>query len=320
MLRFEYFKPASISEALDLMGRFSGDAAYIAGGTDVMVLLRQKRLSVKALTSLRSIKELSVLNGLSIGACVTHREIQKNEHAQKRLSALHDAVCNVGSTQIRNVATIGGNICNAAPSADTACPLLVLDAEGVIVGPEGERRVSLDDFFLGPGMTVLKRGEILKELRVPETDDYTGSAYIRQARRNAVDLPIAAVAVRLTLDRTDVRCKDMLCSMAPASEILSHFGDEEVRCKDIRIAMAAVAPRPLRARKAEDMLKGRVLSDEAVAAAAQVAASESSPIDDVRGDAWYRRELVEVLVRRAIMKSLDRVLRPDEMVYPDRLW
>lgn len=135
-----------------------------------------------------------------------------------------------------------------------------------------------------------------------------------------MDLPIAAVAVRLTLDRTDVRCKDMLCSMAPASEILSHFGDEEVRCKDIRIAMAAVAPRPLRARKAEDMLKGRVLSDEAVAAAAQVAASESSPIDDVRGDAWYRRELVEVLVRRAIMKSLDRVLRPDEMVYPDRLW
>src|SRR5208283_5659071 len=123
MFRYEYYRPATIQEALGLMERFKGDAVYIAGGTDVMVLMRQKKLRPKALISLRNIKELSRKEELVIGAGVTHREIQQDDAIRKRFSALHDAVCRLGSTQIRNVATIGGNICNAAPSADTACPL-----------------------------------------------------------------------------------------------------------------------------------------------------------------------------------------------------
>jgi len=319
MLRYDYYKPLTLGDALELMERHR-DAVYIAGGTDLMVLMKRKKLSPKALISLRNIEELSRKGGLVIGSCVTHREIQEDEAIRKGFQALHDAVCRLGSTQIRNVATLGGNICNASPSADTACPLLVFDAEAVIAGPGGERRLALVDFFLGPGETVLQRGEILKEFRVPAYGANTGSAYIKQTRRNGVDLPIIGVAVRVTVDRKDLRCKDMLCSAAPASEILSHFGEEELRCEDIRIAIGAAAPRPIRARKAEEALKGQLISDETVAAAARIAASESAPIDDIRGEAWYRREMAEVLVRRAVMKSLDGVLRPDEMVYPDRLW
>ncbi len=321
MVRYEYHKPATIQEALGLMEQFPGDAVFIAGGTDVMVLMRQKKLKPKALISLRNLEELARKDELTIGAGVTHREIQQDDSIRERFSALHDAVCGLGSTQIRNLATIGGNICNAAPSADTACPLLVLDAEAVLVGAKGERRVVLvDDFFVGPGTTVLQKGEILKEFTVPGFRENTGSAYIRQTRRNAVDLPIVGIAARVTVNKSDLRCKDIICVTSRSSELLTYFADEELRCEDIRIAIGAAAPRPIRARKAEEALKGQVISDKTVAAAARIAASESAPRDDMRGEAWYRREMVEVLVRRAVMKSLDRVLRPDEMVYPDRLW
>jgi carbon-monoxide dehydrogenase medium subunit len=320
MFRYEYYRPATIQEALGLMERFNGDAVYIAGGTDVMVLMRQKKLRPKALISLRNIKELSRKEELVIGAGVTHREIQQDDAIRKRLEALHDAVCRLGSTQIRNVATIGGNICNAAPSADTACPLLVLDAEAVLVGAKGERHIPLDDFFVGPGKTLLQGGEILKEFTVPGVGGNTGSAYIKHTRRNAMDLPIIGIAARVTVNKNDLRCRDIICATARSSELLTYFADEELRCEDIRIAMGVVAPRPIRAKAAEAVLRGRVISGETVARAAEVAASESSPRDSVRGEAWYRREMVKVLVQRAIMKSIDRVLRPDELVYPDRLW
>ena len=319
MVRYDYYKPSTIGEALELMERHR-DAVYIAGGTDVLVLMRGKKLSPKALISLRNIEELSRKDGMAIGSGITLREIQMDEGMAKNFQALNDAVCRLGSTQIRNVATLGGNICNASPSADTACPLLVFDAEAIIAGPKGERRLALEDFFVGPGKTVLQGSEILKGFRMPAFGGNTGSAYIKQTRRNGVDLPIVGVAVRLTVDRKDLRCKDMLCGAAPASEILAYFGEEELRCEDVRIAIGAAAPRPIRAKKAEEALKGQLISDKTVAAAARIAASESAPIDDIRGQAWYRREIVEVLVRRTVMKSLERVLRPDEMVYPDRLW
>jgi carbon-monoxide dehydrogenase medium subunit len=320
MRKYEYYKPGTIQEAIGLMQKTDGECVYVAGGTDVMVQVAQKKLSPKALISLRNIKELSSRDQTTIGSGVTHRELQKDSMVEKKLSALHDAVCNLGSAQIRNVATIGGNICNAAPSADTACPLLVLDAKAVAVGPKGEREIAIDEFWLGPGATVLEKGEILKAFRIPSFDAATGSAYIKHTRRNAMDLPIIGIAVRITIDKSDLRCSDLLCTTAPASQILAQFGDEEMKCVDIRIAMGVVAPRPIRAKKAEEALRGKVISDTSVAAAAEIAASEASPRDSVRGEAWYRREMVRVLVQRAIMKSLDRIIRPDEMVYPNRLW
>ncbi len=320
MHRFEYFKPQTVQEAITLMEKFKGEAIYVAGGTDVMVQVRQKKVQPKALISLRNIKELSYRDGPVLGSATTHREIEKDEFARKNLSALHDAVCWLGSTQIRNVATVAGNICNAAPSADTACPLLVLDARLTIAGPQGERQVDLDEFFVGPSKTVMQQGELVKEIRMPSFGVNTGSAYIKHTRRQAMDLPIVGVAARMTLNRSDVRCKDMLCTIAPMSQIFSLFAEEELRCDDVRIAMGVVAPRPIRAKKAEAALKGKVLSDTLVQDASEIAASEASPRDSIRGEAWYRREMVKVLVKRAIMKAIDRIVRPDELFYPERLW
>lgn len=320
MLRYDYHKPETIQEAMSLMSQYNGSAVFIAGGTDVMVQIRGKKMAPKALISLRNIKELGEKNEGRIGAGTTHTDVQKDKYIRDHLSALHDAVCNLGSVQIRNVATVGGNICNAAPSADTACPLLVLDAQAVIVSREGERCVEMDQFFVSPGETVLRKGEILKEFLMPRFGTNTGSAYIKHTRRAAMDLPIIGVAVRITLDRSDVRCKDVLCTLEPASKILSMFADENLRCEDVRIAMGVVAPRPMRAKQAEAALKGQVISDALLAQVSEIAASESSPRDSIRGEAWYRREMVKVLVRRAAVKAIDRVLRPDEFFYPERLW
>lgn len=324
MIGYEYYKPDTISAALDLMRQFKGEAVYVAGGTDVMVLLKQKKINPRQLISLRNIKELSLIDGLTIGACVTHRELQKNEYVKKRFSGLHDAVCNLGSAQIRNVATIGGNICNAAPSADTACPLLVLDANAVVVGSDEERRVAIDDFFTGPGKTVLRKGEMLKSLLMPEFGEMTGSAYIKHTRRNAMDLPIIGVATRITISvgKTggELRCKDSLCTAASTEEVLQRFAEEELRCEDVRIAMGVVAPRPMRAKKAESALKGKVISEKILQEIGEIAASEASPRDSVRGEAWYRSEMIRVLVARAILRSIDRIIRPDSTVYPERFW
>ena len=320
MLHYDYHKPDTLNEALELMAQYKNEATYIAGGTDVMVLIGQRKLAPRALISLRNVKELKRRNGTVIGAGVTHRELQTDASIAAGCSALYDAVCNLGSTQIRNVATIGGNICTAAPSADTACPLLVLDAKAILTGKTGEREVPIDEVFVGPGKTVLAKGEILKEFRIPQFGANTGSAYIKHTRRAAMDLPIIGVAAMITLDRNDVKCRDALCTTEPISRLMGYFEDEKLKCEDVRIAMGVVAPRPIRAKKAEAALKGRILSEKLVAEVTEIAESEASPRDSVRGEAWYRKEMVKVLTRRTIMKAIERVLRPGEVVYPERLW
>jgi len=320
MLSYDYHKPDSLKEALELMAQYKNEAAFIAGGTDVMVQIEQRKLKPKALISLRNIAELKRSDVTGIGGGVTHRQLQNDPIVQKELSALHDAVCNLGSTQIRNVATIGGNICTAAPSADTACPLLVLDARVVLVSATGEREIDLDEFFVGPGKTALQKGEILKEFRIRRFNEKTGSVYIKHTRRAAMDLPIIGVAVRISLNRNDVKCRDALCATEPISKIMGYFENEELKCEDARIAMGVVAPRPIRAKQAEASLTGKVLSEKLVAEIGEIAASESSPRDSVRGEAWYRREMVQVLVRRGIMKAIERVVRPEAVFYPERLW
>lgn len=324
MKGYEYHKPQTVKEAIDLMEGLE-NAKYIAGGTDVMVLIRQKKLAPARLISLRNIGDLNYMEtegGLRIGSAVTHNAIAKNDFVQRRYSALADAVKKVGSLQIRNVATMGGNICNAAPSADTACPLLVLDASVIIAGKTGEREMSLDDFFLGPNKVALEKGEILKGFTMPAFGENTGSAYFKHTRRQAMDLPMLGVAARVTIDigGSEVGCKDAFCTVDSISNILKRLEDENLVCKDVRIAMGVVAPRPIRARKAEEALKGKVISEKLFEEIGEIAASESQPRDSIRGEAWYRRDMVKVLTKRAILKAVDRVIRPDDTIWPDRLW
>jgi carbon-monoxide dehydrogenase medium subunit len=322
---YEYYRPATIDEAMALMEGSGGNGVYIAGGTDVMVLIRQKKLAPACLISLRNIGELTYLEtggGLNIGSAVTHNEIAKNALVQRSYSALADATKKVGSLQIRNVATMGGNICNAAPSADTACPLLVLDASAVIAGKGGERVVALDEFFLGPNKVALEKGEILKGFSMPAFGERTGSAYIKHTRREAMDLPMLGVAARVTVrvDGSEVGCRDAMCTIDSISNILKRFEDEGLVCEDARIAMGVVAPRPMRAKKAEEALKGKVISEKLLEEIGEIAASEAQPRDSIRGEAWYRRDMIKVLTGRAILRAVDRVIRPDDVIWPERLW
>jgi carbon-monoxide dehydrogenase medium subunit len=251
---------------------------------------------------------------------VTHRAIEKSELIRKEFSALADAVDVLGSVQIRNVATIGGNLCTAAPSADTVAPLLVLDAQLKVKAVKSERTIPIDQFFTGPGETVLKPGEILTEISIPKPLPNTGSAYWKLQRRQALDLPILGVAVLVSLDKATVTCTDLFCTTSPISTILHALEEDELICKEIRIALGVAAPTPIRAKKAENLLRGKKISDELLEKVAFTASEEAQPRDSIRGEAWYRRDMIKVLVKRMAMKSMERVLRPEETVFPVRLW
>jgi carbon-monoxide dehydrogenase medium subunit len=323
MKKFDYLRPQTFEEALSLLNQHREKAKLIAGGTDVIVMIKQKAIAPEVLISLRGIPGLDqmIYNGsLSLGPMVTHRTIEKSEVIRKDFSALADAVDDLGSIQIRNVATIGGNICTAAPSADTATPLLVLGAQVKIKGVKEERTVPIEEFFKGPGETVLKTGEMVKELWIPKPLPNTGSAYYKLQRRLALDLPILGVSVLLSLDKNKVTCSDLLCTASPISAILHKMEEDEIVCKDVRIALGVAAPTPMRALKAEGLLRGKKLSDELLEEAANTASQEAQPRDSLRGEAWYRKDMVRVLVKRMAMKSIEKVVQPEETFFPERLW
>ncbi len=323
MKTFDYFKPKTFDEALSLFDQYGEKAKLIAGGTDVIVMIKQKTMAPDVLISLQGIPDLDRIqyNGsLSIGPMVTHRAIEKSDIIRKDFSALADAVDYLGSIQIRNVATIGGNICTAAPSADTATPLLVLGTQVKIKSVKEERTVPIEQFFKGPGATVLKTGEMVKELWIPKPLPNTGSAYHKLQRRLALDLPILGVSVLLSLDKNKVTCSDLLCTASPISTILHKMEEDEIVCKDVRIALGVAAPTPVRALKAKALLRGKKLSDELLEEAANTASREAQPRDTLRGEAWYRRDMVRVLVKRMAMKSIERVVQPEETLFPERLW
>jgi aerobic carbon-monoxide dehydrogenase medium subunit len=323
MKKFDYLRPKTLDEALSLLNQYGKKATLIAGGTDVIVMTKQKKISPEVLISLQGIAGLDRIdyNGtLQIGPLVTHRAIEKSELIRREFPALADAVDVLGSVQIRNVATIGGNICTAAPSADTATPLLVLGTQVKIRSLRQERTVPIEEFFKGPGETVLNEGEIVTELVIPKPLPNTGSAYWKHQRRQALDLPILGVAVLISLDKATVTCSDFLCTTSPISAVLHRLEEDELVCKEIRIGLGVAAPTPMRAIKAESLLRGKKITDELLEEVSEAAAKEAQPRDSIRGEAWYRRDMVKVLVKRMAMKSMERILRPEEKVFPDRLW
>jgi carbon-monoxide dehydrogenase medium subunit len=323
MKKFDYLKPKTLEEALGLLNQYGEKAALIAGGTDVLVMVKQKTISPDVLISLQGIPGLDQIQydgSLRIGPMVTHRIIEKSQLIRKEFSALADAVDVLGSIQIRNVATIGGNLCTAAPSADTAPPLLVLAAQLKLKDAKSERTIPIDQFFTGPGETLLQQGEILTEILIPKPLPNTGSAYWKHQRRQALDLPILGVAVLLSLNKATVTCSDILCTTTPISTVLHSLEEDDLVCREVRIALGVAAPTPMRAVKAENLLRGKKMSDELLEEVAAMAAKEAQPRDSIRGEAWYRRDMIKILVKRMAMKSIERVLRPEETIFPVRLW
>ena len=273
----EYVRPETIEETVSILGENPDKAMVIAGGTDLLVT---KPTDTEILVDISRLPLSYIENGeyLRIGATTNFNTILGSEHLQRGpLRIIADAAKEIGHLNLRHLATIGGNLCNAVPSADAAIPLIALDAEAVISGVEGERKVKLEDFFTSVRETVLRSYEILKEIVVPPQPPRTGASFQKIGRTN-VDIAVVNVSVRLTLG-------------------------EDGDCEDARVVLGAVAPTPIRARKAEETLVGRKPSEEIFVKAAEVAASESRPISDVRAGAEYRREMCGVLVRRALKEA-----------------
>jgi CO/xanthine dehydrogenase FAD-binding subunit len=288
MRKFTYLAPKNLDEAVSLHESYGGRAKYVAGGTDVLVKIKEGKLAPDYLISLKGIldQERPYLNHetgeLFIGAFLTHGEIEKSSIVRLNYPILHDAVKNIGSAQIRNVATIGGNLVNAVPSADGAIPLIALDGKAHIYGTKGRRSVDLRRFFLGPGQCDLDRGEILLEIAIPPLLPRTGGAYVKHGRREAMELPMLGVGTLLSLE------------------------EDIATCARARICLGVAAPTPLRCREAEKYIVGKTVDEASLAEAGRIAAEESRVRDSIRGLAWYRREMVAVLVKRMGLKALER--------------
>lgn len=272
---YEYHRPKSLAEALRLKAR-SPDAAFVAGGTDLMLTIRRGAwASPSALVSLRSVPEVNGIaeegEGLRIGAAVPVADVARHATVRAWFPALSGALSALGCRQIRNVATVGGNLCRASPCADSAPPLLVHEASVVLASERGTRTVPLDDFFRGPGQTVVEPDEMLTAVLVPKPVAKASAAFLRKSRVR-MDLSTASLAVLLVV--------------------------ESGVCRKARVAAGSVAPIPLRLRETERVLEGSRLDDATIARARKVASEEVLPITDVRSTAEYRRHLIGVFLER----------------------
>ena len=280
MRRFEYLEPRTLRQATRMLQQHGEAARIVAGSTDFLVRWRAGFWHPDYVVNIQHIPGLSRLtysrrNGLRMGALVTIQTLEQHPAVRQNYPALAAAAASFAGVQVRNLATVGGNICNASPSGDTLPALLAYGAECRLSGPDGHRRVPLDQLFTGPGQTVLARDEVLTEITLPAPQANTGSLYIKHSPRGAMDIATVGVASAVSLDRSGA-------------------------CTGARIALGAVAPTPLRARAAEDLLRGKQLDAGLLQAAADAATAECSPIDDVRGTAEYRRQMVGVLTRRTL--------------------
>jgi carbon-monoxide dehydrogenase medium subunit len=283
-VQFEYFEPETLEDAIELLSKYGREAKVLAGGTDLLVKMKQRVIEPKYIINIKRIRELAFIERredyVAIGAATKLRTLEKSELIRTKFPALYEAIKSMAGIQVRNMATIGGNLCNASPAADTAPPLLVLDAKLKLLSKEGVRVISIGDFFIGPGRTILKPNELLTEILIPYSDEGVASAFIKIAR-TAMDLAKVNVAASLKTE----------------NEVIT----------DVKIALGSVAPTPIRAFEAEKSLIGKEYNEENVRIAAEIASKEIKPITDIRSTAEYRREVTKVIVRDVLMKAYERL-------------
>lgn len=287
MNEFDYARPTTLDEAIGLLSQHNGRAAVLAGGTDLIVHLREGGREADIVVDVKRIPELSELeyspdNGLTLGASVPCFKIYGDEAIAAAYGALADAARIIGGWQIQSRASVGGNLCNSSPAADTIPPLYVHRATCEIVGPKGRRTLPVEDFCVSPGRNALEPGEMLVALKLPATEPHSASAYQRFIPRNEMDIAVAGAASWVRLDA----------------------GGQTI--ENARVALAAVAPTPVFADAANEWLAGKPANHETFQEAGKLAQESASPIDDVRGPAEYRRHLVGVLTRRTLAGAVER--------------
>jgi aerobic carbon-monoxide dehydrogenase medium subunit len=282
--RFELALPESLDDCLRLLAQRGPETKLLAGGTDLLPQMKNGVVIPKRVIDLSGVARVKILEcdakGLRIGSAVPARQVEQDTRVRDTYTAVAESAALLGSVQVRNLASVGGNICNAAPSADMAPPLIAMEAQAVIAGPKGERRVPLSDFFTGVHKTVVGPDELLVEIFVPAPGPHSGGCYIRHTPRRELDIAVVGVASQVTM----------------ANSV----------CAKARIALAAVAPTPVRATAAEAALEGKALTPELIERAADLAGQAAKPISDQRGSADFRRHLVRVLTRRTLTTALAR--------------
>ncbi len=274
--KFEYVSPQTIAEACSLIADYREKGALLAGGSDLLPKMKRREKAPQYLISLKAIPDLRGIennNGLKIGSMTTIHDIQTSSLVRAKFAPLARATDEFGSMQIRNLATVGGNLCSGAPSADTAPPLVALGAMFRMISSRGERTISAEEFFVAPFQTVLAEDELLAEIRIPGQPPSSGGTYLKYAFRGAMDHAFVGVAVALSLDGN--------------------------RCSQVKIALGSCNPVPFRATGAEDILKGKELEESLIEEAAKKASQEASP----RTDPDYKREMIRVFTRRALKQA-----------------
>ena len=285
---FTYHEPRSLTEAASLLQTYGSSARVLAGGTDLLVQMKLGKVQPEHLVYISKIPELRFLTedrGLRIGPLIVHRDLEKSSVVREKFSALFEAARSVTSVQVRGMGTLGGNLCHASPAADSAPALIALGARIRIVGGAAVRILPLEDFFVGPGKTGLKPGELLAEIQIPDSGPASGSAFLKLTR-------VAADLAKVNAAAFIRREKDV--------------------CQECRIASGAVAPKPVRLKKTEEILQGRRFEENLCRLAGETAAEEIHPITDIRSTAWYRREVIKVLVRDALKQAWARASRTQE--------
>ncbi|MBI2358559.1 MAG: xanthine dehydrogenase family protein subunit M [Deltaproteobacteria bacterium] len=285
MVKFEYFEPNSLEEACALLKEHGEDARLIAGGTALIIMMRQRLLNPRVVISLADIPDFDFIrfdakDGLRIGAGARHRDIELAPVVQEHYPLLYETFRKVAQPRIRNMGTIGGNLVQGDPLTDPGASLIALDAKITLRNAGGHRVIPVENFFVDYYQTDLQPGEILTEIHVPPSLPGLAWAHIKFLPRSQEDFATVGVALTMRLN-----------------------GD---RCQDIRLAFNSVAPIIMRAKRAEEILRRQKVDDDRVGKMAEVASTEVDPMDDNRGSAEYKRELVRVLVRRAVKQALER--------------
>ena len=289
-MRFMCFEAASVEEAVSLLADYNGNARVLAGGTDLVVQMRQRKMAPEYVISIMGIKGLDYIRyseggDLRVGALTNIRDLEMSKEIGGGHGVIREAAGCVASTGVRNMATIGGNLCNASPAADMAPCLIALSAEVKIVGDRGERQIPLEEFFLGPGSTALGKADLLTEVNVPAIVPHTGAVYLKHGVRAENDLSVVGVAAGITLEK--------------GGDII----------EEIKLALGAVAPTPMRAKNAEAVLRGKQSTIMHIQEAARVASEEAQPITDTRASAAYRKEMVRVFTEHAIQEAVQKAQR-----------
>jgi len=284
--KFEYLRAETKEEVCSLLSQYE-EAKVVAGGTDILVQMKMRTITPPYLIGLKNIPDWDTIEGngkgLRIGALTTLHAVENSSLIREKFPLLAQVAHQMATPHIRRMGTIGGNLCNAAPSADMAPPLMALGAKVKIQGVEGERSIGVEELFTGPGNTILKKGEIVTELELSPLPPHSGGVYLKLPARTAIDIAAVGVAVVVTLDPTDATCSD------------------------IKIALGAVAPTPIRALKGEAVLKGKKFEAGLMQQAAKITLQEAQPISDVRSSAGYRAEMVGVLVQRALRQVQEQI-------------